>query len=213
MVDDKNEKHQLLKDVNDHIIDVAPFDSGLLVLLSYGNMLYISEENGQLIEYQLPVVDDIVPTLLVPFDDTVVTLADNGRLYEFEFFNDEQYSWIPILENITNATYIHSPHDGSLLWVQTPEKGMAYDTELNLVDSKPLGFDFVRIYGPTSTTYMDVNRNQLSGRSSTSSTPYTDVYTGTWTNQQFVKVSYNQVQDGVKQVRTIGGHLYYVIMT
>ena len=190
------QRTRLLPDVSEPILDVAPFGDGLLILLAYGNMIYVTEENGNLIEYHLVAANNVVPTMIVPFDGTVIAVTESGRLFEFEFVNEDDYQWVPFLEQLSGVSYINSPACGSLLWAQTPSVGYLFNGDLTMLEQKPFDYDYIRVYGNSPGYYMDINRTAVTGtRNAPEENPKSmdAVYGGAWLDREFVKMSYGEL--------------------
>jgi len=213
MLDNSGEKLRLLPDVTEPIIDVTYFRNGLLVLLAYGNLVYLTKDRDEVLEYQLPATENI--THIVSFDEKVIGLSEAGKLFQFEFFNEDNYSWERFLPNVNNILYINGTQAGDALWVQSANHGVVYDTTYDVVERKDLPSNTLRVYGTDSNEYIEIDRSATSGvvYSSGGSTRIGDVYDGAWRDHQFVKVAYSHYLQGVQRVRTIGGNLYYIIAT
>lgn len=211
MLDREGNKLRLLEDVQEPVVDVVYFRNGLLVLLAYGNIIYITKEGDEVLEYQLPATEDI--TMLAPFNDTVIGLSSDGRLYKFTFFHEDNYTWDPVLPTVDGITYICGTDMGDILWVQTKNYGVAYDTTADIVDRQDYRKDMVRIYGADCNEYIEIDKADTTGivRSSGGSEKIEEVYSGTWRDHEFVRVSYDHYLAGIQRVRTVGGNLYYII--
>jgi hypothetical protein len=182
-----------------------------LVLLAYGNLVYLTQEDDEVLEYQLPATEPI--TMLAPFGDTAVGLSEDGHLYQFTFFNEDNYAWDPILPTLHDIVYVCGTDVGDVLWVQTKDRGVAYDGTADVVDRQDYTTDMVRVYGADCNEYVEINRAETTGtvRSSGGNERIEDVYTGSWRGHEFVRVSYEHYLAGVQRVRTVGGNLYYII--
>lgn len=213
MLDRAGNKLRLLQGVSEPVVDVVYFRDGLLVLLAYGNLVYLTKDGTEVLEYQLPATESI--TQLAPFNDQAIGLSEDGRLYKFTFFNEDNYCWDALLPALHDIVYVAGTDTGDILWVQTKDRGVAYDTTADVVDRQDYSTDMVRVYGTDSNEYIDINRVETTGvvRSSGGTRTIEDVYTGSWRDHEFVRVSYEHTLAGVQRVRTIGGNLYYIIET
>ena len=211
MLDRAGNKLRLLQGVDEPVVDVVYFRDGLLVLLAYGNLVYLTKEVDEVLEYQLPATEPV--TQLAPFNDQVIGLSEDGHLYQFTFFNEDNYSWDPVLPTLHDITYVAGTEAGDILWVQTKDRGVAYDTTADVVDRQDYTTDTVRVYGADCNEYIEIDRGQTTGtvRSSGGSQTIEEVYTGAWRDHEFVRVSYEHTLAGVQRVRSVGGNLYYII--
>ena len=211
MLDREGNKLRLLQGVEEPVVDVVYFRDGLLVLLAYGNLVYLTKEGEEVLEYQLPATEPIHQ--LAPFNDQVIGLSEDGHLYQFTFFNEDNYAWDPVLPTLHDIVYIAGTDAGDILWVQTKDRGIAYDTTADVVDRQDYTSDTVRVYGADCNEYIEIDRSTTTGkvRSSGGSQSIEEVYTGTWRDHEFVRVSYEHTLAGVLRVRTVGGNLYYII--
>jgi len=196
--------YRLLANITEPVIDVCSFRDGLLVLLVYGNMVYRTDE----VDYHLPATETIVS--IVSFNNTVIGLSDDGRLFEFIFVSEDNYSWKPYLQSLSGIYYINATGTGDVLWVQMPEKGLAFDKTLDVVARKELTSDTVRVYGTDLSEYIDIERGTCTGML-TDGTSVPDVYDGAWQESVFWPTSYAQYEAGVQRVRSLFGTLYYVL--
>lgn len=211
MLDRQGTKLRLLPNIDEPIVDVAYFRNGLLVLLAYGNLVYLTQDQQEVLEYHLPATEPIVQ--LAFFNDHVVGLSSDGHVYQFTFFNEDNYAWDPILPTLHDLLYICGTETGDVLWVQTKDRGIAYDATADVVDRQDFSEDTVRIYGTDCNEFLELHRATTSGvvHSSGGSQTIEDVYHGTWRDHEVVRVSYDHYLAGVQRVRTIGGNLYYII--
>jgi hypothetical protein len=211
MLDREGNKLRLLQDINEPVTDVVYFRDGLLVLLAYGNLVYLTKEGDEVLEYQLPATEPIIQ--LAPFNGQVVGLCEDGHVYQFTFFNEDNYSWDPVLPTLHDIVYIAGTDAGDILWVQTKDRGIAYDATADVVDRQDYTSDVVRVYGADCNEYIEINRGETTGtvRSSGGSEKIEEVYTGAWRDHEFVRVSYEHTLAGVQRVRTVAGNLYYII--
>lgn len=212
MLDSKGAKLRLLENIAEPIVDVCYFNNGLLVLLAYGNLVYLTREGDTVLEYQLPATEPII--CLSAFNGQVVGLSEDGHLYAFTFFNEDNYDWAPVLPGLGDITYINTSSKGDCLWIQTPTVGVAYDATADVIDREDLTKDTVRIYGEDASEYITIDRSTTTGKiHSTSRSVETvdEVYTGTWLNHEFIRVGYDHYLSGVQRVRSIGPSLYYVL--
>jgi len=212
MLDPQGNKLRLLQNITEPIVDVCYFNDGLLVLLAYGNLVYLTREADTVLEYQLPATEPI--TCLAPFNGQVIGLSEDGHLYAFTFFNEDNYDWAPVLPSVGDITYLNTSAKGDVLWIQTPTVGVAYDTTADVVDREELTRDTVRIYGEDASEYISINRGATTGKIRSGARAVEtvqEVYTGTWLNHEFIRVGYDHYLQGVQRVRTIGNRLYYVL--
>lgn len=211
MLDRAGNKLRLLEGVSEPVVDVVYYRNGLLVLLAYGNLVYLTQEGDEVLEYQLPATEPI--TMLAPFGEGAIGLSEDGHLYQFTFFNEDNYSWEPVLPTLHDIVYIAGTDAGDILWVQTKDRGVAYDGTADVVDRQDYTTDTVRVYGADCNEYIEINRSATTGtvRSSGGSERIEEVYAGAWRDHEFVRVSYEHYLAGVQRVRTVGGNLYYII--
>lgn len=207
-IDPDGVKHRLLSNIVEPIIDVAPFRDGLLVLLNYGNMVYISHENDTIVEFHLPCTENI--NQLVAFAEEVVGLSMGGHLYKLRFFNEEDYEWQRVKTMVSDIIYISASEDQQTLFVKTAEAGLVYDNTWDVVARHDQDSSVIRIYGFDENEYIDINQQGMMGQFDDGS-PMENIYYGCFTNDGFVKVTYEHHLQGVQKVKCIGGHLYYII--
>jgi hypothetical protein len=198
---------RLLNNIYQPIVDLCAYHEGLLVLLSLGNMVYLCNENGQIIEYQLPSKEDIVS--ITPFQDGVIGLSSSGKLYKLLFENENNYTWIQILSSVNKASYISSPEDGDILFVRNGEKGITYDSTLDIIET----FDGnkIKIYGTTVDEIVYIDRASLVGKYENNNTIIKNVFDGCFHRGVFVPVSYVQFEKGISKIKSIDSELYYII--
>jgi hypothetical protein len=207
VIDDCGVKRRLIPSITEPVIDIADLDEGLLVLLNYGNLMYLTHDDENLLEYQLPATENI--TQLASFNGEVIGLHTDGRLFIFDFEDEDHYSWRQIIPSVKTAAYISSPQDGSCLWIQTNKESFCYDTTLDIVSREPLQGDSVRIFGESLNEFITINRSSLIGEGTLEKIE--NVYDGTFLNQEFVRISYDHYIKGVVKVKCIDGQLYYII--
>ena len=131
VIDEAGEKHRIIPHIEEPVVDISYFNDGLLILLNFGNMLYLTHDEENLLEYHLPASENII--MITPYNDTVVGLGYNGRIYMFKFEDEDNYCWTPIITSVKNATYISSPIDGEHLWIQTASDAFCYDNTLDII--------------------------------------------------------------------------------
>lgn len=211
MLDRAGKKLRLLEGVSEPVVDVVYYRRGLLVLLAYGNLVYLTQDGDEVLEYQLPATEPII--MLAPFGENAIGLSEDGHLYQFAFFNEDNYAWEPILPTLHDIVYISGTDAGDILWVQTKNLGVAYDNTADVVDRQDYTTDTVRVYGADCNEYVEINRAETKGtvQSSGGSERIDEVYTGSWRDHEFVRVSYEHYLAGVQRVRTVCGNLYYII--
>ena len=209
VIDQDGTKHRMIPEISEPVLDIASYDEGLLVLLNYGNMMYLKKEDDKFIEYQLP--GTIFILSIQAFNGEIIGLSQDGRLYGFVFFNEDNYEWKEILPTVHNAIYINSPDSQNLLYVQTSDQCMIFDTTLDLVHKQNCSSNIIRIYGEDETIYATVNKAELLAKLSDSEKTKKNVYDGAWHNGTFVPVSHDQYLQGIQRVKSIDNRLYYII--
>jgi len=60
VIDEDGSKHRLIPSITEPVIDIAPYNDGLLIILNYGNMIFLNKEDTNFVEYQLPGTIDII---------------------------------------------------------------------------------------------------------------------------------------------------------
>jgi len=211
VINSDGSKHLLVPNITEPILDVCKFNDGLLILLNFGNLVYIVRENDNLLEYQLPASMDI--TMLASFNESVVGLGSNGRIYNFNFYDEDNYEWEQIITSVKDATYINAPTSGDCLWLQTPKSNLCYDTTFDIIHKQDIKTDEIRIFGADSDEYIHINRSDQKGFmfGQGEETYIDDIYDGAFLDGELIKVSYDNFLKGVQKVRTIDGKLYYII--
>jgi hypothetical protein len=212
MVDSDGNKLRMLTDITEPIVDVAFFRDGLLVLLAYGNLIYLTKEDDDVLEYQLPATEYIIE--LVAFRDQLVGLSNDGRLFHFTFFDEDNYGWEPFFPDLEGIVSIHSTERGDILWVQYADYGVVYDTTGDVIARREFGGRSLhRVYGEDQNEYIDIDRSTHTGmvHSSGRGKIISNVYSGAWRDHEFVHISAEHYLQGVQKVRTIAGNLYYII--
>lgn len=211
--DTDGNKSLLLPTVTEPMVDVAKYRDGLLVLLNYGNMIYITTnpETEQMIEYHLPSTQNIM--MITPFKGTVVGLGYNGHMYIFDFYDENNYKWAQVFPSISKASYISSPEDGSELFIKTATNLITFDGTMDIVaNDDGTKSDIIKVYGSTNKEMRYINRLvQTSYKSIDDSEPETDVYDGCFMSGQFIPVSYSEYSEGVLKCKSIDNQFYYII--
>jgi hypothetical protein len=211
--DTDGNKSVLLPTVTEPVVDVAKYRDGLLVLLNYGNMIYLTTDpdTDQVIEYHLPSTQNIM--MITPFKGTVVGLGYNGRMYIFDFYDENNYRWVQVFPSVSSASYISSPEDGSELFIKTSSSLLTFDGTMDIIaNDDATKSDIIKVYGSTNKEMRYINRlGQTSHRSIDDREPETNVYDGCFASGQFIPVSYSEYSEGVLKCKSIDNQLYYII--
>ena len=210
VIDENNIKHRLIPKTTEPVIDIAYFNEGLLVLLNYGNLIFLKREKIDLIEYQLP--GTVVIISIEAFNDCIIGLGQDGRLYQFNFENEDNYEWVPFFSSLKNVIYINAPTTQCLLFVQTATHSYVLDESYDIIEKYESTPNLLRVYGNSVNQYAIINRSELTVQfSDTSISIKQDVYDGAWHNDKFVTVSYDHYIQGIQKIKTIDDQLYYII--
>lgn len=136
------------------VIDVTNYSNATLALTQDGRII---RETGNGNRNRDLVANNVKLIRLESFNGTLYGVSVDGRLFALnnDTFNTRKWTW-NVAPFPTEVVHTSATLDGKYFWVQTPDTGVLYDRNLNVVkrSTKP---NRKRVYGENKDLYIDID--------------------------------------------------------
>lgn len=137
---------------------------GVVDVISYSNMVIFLHENGRITKEQSGsrhyVRCNVKPTRLEKHAGYLYSVV-GGMLYKLNnttLSNNTLWTWRSCSWSPAGITHTSSTLDGKYLWLQVSNKGMLYDSDMQMIQAFDMG-SLKRRYGQNHTEYLDYDPN------------------------------------------------------